>query len=428
MTTLLLIIGLLLLIAIGVPVAYVLGGTSLVGLLIASGGAGMKSLAENYFQTLNGFLLVAIPLYILMSNLLLEGGIGARLFNAASSLFGRMPGGLGLATLSGCGAFAAMSGSSLATASTIGTIALPELQKHAYPKRFAAGLVAGGGTLGILIPPSIPLIVYGSMTSESVGELFLAGVVPGLVSLAVFAVYVLYVGGKLPAVRRSDRLPWGQRLRNLLDSIWGLMTIVIVLGGIYAGIFTPTEAAAAGVGWALIVCVVIYRSLTWKGLLRALVGAAKTSSMVLFIVLGAHAFGFVITLLQLPQDLTAWIAALDASALTILLLAALLFLVMGMFLDPISIIAITIPIIYPVILHYGINPVWFAILLVKNMELANITPPVGLNVYVVKGLDPSLTTGDAFRSILPFACLDALTFVILLTFPGITLWLPGLMH
>lgn len=425
MTTALLIAGLLFLIAIGVPIAYVLGGTSLVGLLIASDGlAGMRSLAGSYFDTLNGFLLVAIPLYVLMSNILLEGGVGARIFHAANSLFGRVPGGIALATLSGCGAFAAMSGSSVATTTTIGTIALPELRKYHYPKRFAIGLVASGGTLGILIPPSIPLIVYGSMTSESVGTLFLAGIVPGLLSLAIYAIYILRVGVGLPSSTHAASLPWGDRLRAVLDSLWGLMTIVIVLGGIYGGLFTPTEAAAAGVGWALFICVCVHRSLDRRGLYRAMIGTARMSGMVLFIILGAHAFGFVITLLRLPQDFTAWIAVLETSVWVILLACSLLFFVLGMFLDPLSVIAITIPIIYPVVLHYNIDPIWFAILLVKNMELANITPPVGLNVFVAKALDPTLGTRDAFRAILPFAVLDTVTLAILVMFPSITLWLP----
>jgi C4-dicarboxylate transporter, DctM subunit len=418
---------LILLIAVGVPVAYVLGFVSVVGLLFVGGVGNLPSLAHTYFETLNGFILIAVPLYIFMSNLLLEGKVSEKLFTAAARILGRAPGALGLATLSGCGAFAAMSGSSVATTSAIGTIALPELQKRGYPRRFAAGLTASGGTLGILIPPSIPLLLYGAITDESIGVLFIAGVVPGLMSIVLYGVYVFYIGLTTPGIEEERLYKLRERLMALLVSLPGMLTIVIVLGGIYGGFFTPTEAAGVGVIWALIVGLLVYRTLTTEVIYRALLNTVKTSTMVLFIVIGAHALGFVATMLRVPQELSALIATADVELWMTMMLICVLFFILGMFLDPISVISITVPILYPIILGYGIDPVWFAILMVKNMELANITPPVGMNVFVVKGLDEGLSTRDAIMSVLPFAAIDLLALTLLFLFPQISLWLPGLM-
>ncbi|MEC5293277.1 TRAP transporter large permease [Aurantimonas sp. C2-6-R+9] len=427
--TMFLLFGILIaLIAIGIPVAYVLGFVSIIGLVFVSGFANLPSLAHTYFETLNSFILIAVPLYILMSNLLLEGKVSEKLFVAASRVLARTPGGVGLATLVGCGAFAAMCGSSVATTSAIGTVAMPELEKRGYPKRFSAGLTATGGTLGILIPPSIPLLLYGAITNVSIGDLFMAGVMPGILTIFLFGLYVLYVGFTNRSIAPETATSLRAQVSAVLISLPGILTIAIVLGGIYGGFFTPTEAAAVGVAWALIVGLLVYRTLSPALIYKALLNTAQTSAMLLFIIIGAHALGFVATMLRVPQELTAFIATIEVDVWVTLLMMSVLFLILGMFLDPISVISITVPILFPVILLYEINPIWFAILMMKNMELANITPPIGMNVFVVKGLDKRLTTRDAFIAVIPFAILDLIALLLLFFFPQISLWLPTLMR
>ncbi|WP_244464334.1 TRAP transporter large permease, partial [Bradyrhizobium japonicum] len=352
-------------------------------------------------------------MYVLMSQILLYSGVGKELYEMASRWLRHLPGGLALATLSCCAIFAAISGSSVATAVTIGMVAIPEMTSRGYDKKSVLGLLAAGGTLGILIPPSVPMIIYGSVTGESVGKLFIAGVIPGILLLLFFMAYAAW---KMRHIKEAPAT-WSERWQSTRQAIWGLMMPVLIIGGIYSGIFTPTEAAAAGVVFSFLIAGIVYRSLTLENLKKMILSTVSTNAMILFIMVGAMLFGYILTSLQIPQMLTDLATAWPVSRWVIFVLINLLLLVLGCFLETVSILVITLPILYPIIKTLGFDPIWFAIIMVVNMELALISPPVGLNLFVLKGIDPTTPISTIVRGSLPYALVMILFIALLSFFP-----------
>jgi C4-dicarboxylate transporter DctM subunit len=420
------VIGLLLLILfMGLPVAFSLGSTSI--LLIIMNDLPVNIVGSTMFTSLESFTILAIPLFILMSQVLLEGRVGDDLFEVMNAWVRHLPGGLAIATILACAFFSAITGSGAATAATIGMVAYPAMIERGYDKKFTLGLLAAGGTLGILIPPSIPMILYGSITEESVGKLFIAGIVPGLILTAIFVVYSVIKsqkGGFTPMPRTS----WSERLKITGKNIWGIFLPVLIIGGIYGGIFTPTEAAAVGLVYSLFITLIVYRSIKFRDLPKVCLKSVGTSSMIALIIAAAILFGKVMTLLMIPQMLTEIIIENNLTPLMFILAMNLLMLVLGMILETVSIILLTMPLVTPILHVLEIDPIWYAIILTVNMTMALITPPVGMNLYVINGLRKDIHMGDIIQGVWPFIVLMVIMIILVIVFPQISLWLPSIMH
>jgi C4-dicarboxylate transporter DctM subunit len=420
--TVILIIGALFtLLLLRMPVAFALGGLGLVLLMI--GGFSPLMAPQAVLSTLDGFILLAVPLFLLMSNILLKGGVGRDLFAAFQAWFGHWPGGLAVATLTACGVFAAISGSSVATAATIGTVAIPEMISRGYEKKFVYGLLAAGGTLGILIPPSIPMIVYGFVTEESVLSLFLAGIVPGLLLLVLFIVYSMiyarFFGGYTPEPAAS----WEVRAQTTLRALPSIVMAVVIIGVIYSGAATPTEAAAVGFAFALIITSLILRTLTWRGFKEAAFEAMATTVAILLIIAGAKIFGKAITLYRIPQDISAFISMTIHTPAIFMLAVSIVLLIMGLVFEALSMVLIMTPVLLPSAMGMGIDPIWFGVFMVIMVECALITPPVGLNLYVIQAVAKA-GLGEVARGVLPFLVLMFATVILLYLIPDLALYVP----
>lgn len=415
-----LLLGILLLLS--VPVAFSLALTGMAGMFfLLDGFAAFSQVPLIAYKTLDEFVLSAIPLYILMSQILLAGKVGSDLYDVAGKWLRHLPGGLGITTIMACALFSAISGSSVATAVTIGAVAIPEMLSRGYDKKLVYGTLAAGGTLGILIPPSIPMILYGSITGESVGELFISGIVPGVLLTCFFMLLMLFKARNMP---RQQPATWSERVEALRRSSFGLFLPVLIVGGIYTGIFTPTEAAAVGTVYSLFITFFVYKSLTVKELPAVLMDSVKTTTMIFAIMIGAILFGHVLTILQLPQKMTEIIAQADVNRWLIFVAINVLLLFLGCILETVSIILITLPILYPLIMSLGFDPIWFNVVLLVNMELALITPPVGMNLFVIKGLGDDIKLNDIVAGVLPFGIIMVLFIILLAIFPEIATWLP----
>ena len=414
---------LLLLLFTGLPVAFALGAMG-VGMLWMR-DLPMVLVAQNLFGALDSFVLLAVPLFLLMSNVLLRGGVGRDLFEAVQSWVGHWPGGVGIAALLSCGIFSAISGSSVATAATVGTVAVPEMTKRGYPRPFTLGLLAAGGTLGILIPPSIPLIVYGVITEISISRIFLAGIGPGLLLIVLFGVYtVLYAklsGRYIPSPRADART----RLRATVRALPTGGLAVIMLGGIYTGIFTPTEASAIGAVGAIALTALLLRTLSWGDFLLAVRGAVITTAVIFLIVIGAKIFGRAITLYQVPAQVSQLVDTQVGSQWLFLLIVVAILLFIGLFLESLSMLLIMVPVLFPTVLALGIDPFWFGIFFVLLIEIALITPPVGLNLFVIQAVARS-SLGEVIQGVWPFILLMLFAVFLIWLFPAIVLYLPGL--
>ena len=421
MTTALILLALFALLAVGVPVAFALGGLGAILLLL--GGFSPLMVPQGFLSTIDNFVLLAVPLFLLMSNILLKGGVGQDLFNAVQAWVGHLPGGLAVATILSCAIFAAISGSSVATAATIGTVAIPEMIKHGYPRHRVFGLLAAGGTLGILIPPSIPMIVYGFITEESVIKLFLAGIGPGLLLVALFIGFSILDALFSGRYRRVAKAGWRQRWRTALRATPSLILAVVVIVGIYLGIFTPTEAAAAGLICALIITGLVLRTLTRDKLRQAVIESMVTTVTILLIVAGAKVFGKAITLYRIPQDLAAVITQTLTVPWAFILMVSLVLVVMGLFLEALSMMLIMVPVLAPALLPLGIDPIWFGIFFVIMIECALITPPIGLNLYVIQSVAKA-QMGEVAAGVWPFLLLMLLTVIICYLWPDLVLYLP----
>jgi C4-dicarboxylate transporter DctM subunit len=421
METLLILAALFLVLFSGVPVAFALGGLGL-GLLLVGGFSPMMA-PTALLSSLNSFVLIAVPLFLLMSNVLLKGGVGRDLFAAVQAWVGHWPGGLAVSTILSCGLFAAISGSSVATAATIGTVAIPEMVARGYPKRFVLGLVAAGGTLGILIPPSIPMIVYGVITEESILALFLAGVGPGLMLIALFIAFSMVYARFSPDYRPSPKATWAERASTFKRALPTILLAGLVVVGLYVGAFTPTEASAVGFLGAILVTAFVLRTLTWKGLWEAAKDSMVTTVAILLIVAGAKIFGKAITLYRIPQDISLFISThFETQGMFILMVAGVL-LVMGLVLESMSMILIMVPVLAGSLVALNIDPIWFGIFFVIMVECALITPPVGLNLFVIQAVGKA-RMADVARGVLPFLALMLVAVLLVTWIPEIALYLP----
>ena len=421
MTIILILVCLFALLLVGVPVAFALGGMGL-GMLILGGFSPLMA-PQAILSTLDGFILLAVPLFLLMSNVLLKGGVGRDLFAAVQAWVGHWPGGLAVATILSCGLFAAISGSSVATAATIGTVAIPEMVSRGYDRRFVFGLLAAGGTLGILIPPSIPMIVFGFVAEESVIALFLAGIGPGILLVGLFTGYAMLHARFSDDYRPMPKADWNERVSATLRAFPSLALAMLIVAGLYSGAFTPTEAAAVGFAAALVITAVVLRTLSWAGLWQAIRDSAVTTTAILLIIAGAKIFGKAIALYRIPQEISAFIAANIDGAVVFILLVSVVLLLMGLVFEALSMILIMTPVLLPAAMALGFDPIWFGIFMVIMVECALITPPVGLNLYVIQAVARA-SLGDVARGVLPFLGLLLLTAVIMFLWPDLALYIP----
>ncbi len=405
----------------GMPISISLGLTVLTFLFTMT-QVPLESVALKLFTGIEKFEIMAIPFFILAGNFLTHGGVAKRMINFATSMVGHWYGGLGLAGVLACALFAAVSGSSPATVVAIGSILLPAMVKAGFPNKFGAGVISTSGALGILIPPSIVMVMYSVATNTSVGALFMAGVIPGLALAGVLGGVTWYRARKFN-YPRQPKASWGERWTSFRKSVWGLLLIVVVMGGIYTGIFTPTEAAAMSAVYAFICAVFIYKDLGLKDVPKVLLNSANMSAMLLYIITNAVLFSFIMTNENIPQAMADWMLGNGLGVITFLLAVNVILLLAGNFMEPSSIVLIFAPILFPVAVALGIHPVHFGILMVVNMEVGMCHPPVGLNLYVASGITKMGIT-ELTVAVWPWL-LSMLGFLVVVTYwPGLSLWLP----
>ena len=405
----------------GMPISISLGLTVLSFIFLFT-HVPLESVALKLFTGIEKFEIMAIPFFILAGNFLTHGGVAKRMINFATSMVGHWYGGLGLAGVVACALFAAVSGSSPATVVAIGSILLPAMVKAGFPSRFGAGVISTSGALGILIPPSIVMVMYSVATNTSVGALFMAGVIPGLALAGVLGGVTWYRARKFN-YPRQPKASWGERWVSFRKSVWGLLLIVVVMGGIYSGIFTPTEAAAMSAVYAFIVAVFIYKDMGLKDVPKVLLNSANMSAMLLYIITNAVLFSFIMTNENIPQALAEWLLGNGLGVVAFLLAVNVILLLAGNFMEPSSIVLIFAPILFPVAMKLGIDPVHFGIIMVVNMEVGMCHPPVGLNLYVASGITKMGIT-DLTVAVWPWL-LSMLGFLVVVTYwPGLSIWLP----
>lgn len=406
---------------LNVPIAISLA-ISTITVIAATGHFNMVMLPQRMFAGLNSAPLMAIPGFVLAGVLMARGGVSKYLINCLRSWIGHLSGGLSVVTILSCMVFAAISGSSPATAAAIGAIMLPAMMEGGYPKRYAMGLIAASGTLGILIPPSIPLIVFGVTSDESIGKLFMAGVLPGLfLGGVLLASAIIYA--KKNNYGRGKKYSWAERWKASIKALPGAFLPVLILGSIYSGVCTPTEAAVIAVFYTLFVSIFIYRELHWKDVRSVLVDSINTTSMIFLIIAAAMVFALYLTNNQVPNHVAKWISDSNLNKYMFFAVTNIMFFIMGTFLEAVSIILITLPILLPIIKHLGIDPIHFAIVMTVNMELAMITPPVGLNLFVVSSMAKE-SLEEVVKGVLPFIVIMIAVLALFVVWPEISLYLP----
>ncbi|MBY6154397.1 TRAP transporter large permease [Vannielia litorea] len=421
MTLALVFAGLILLLLSGIPIFAALGLTASAILLLVEGD--MDGVGDAVYTHLNKPVLATIPLFVFMAQVMIRAKVIDDLYSFAHTLIGHIRGGLGVATVMACTIFAAISGSSVATALSIGSSAIPQMQKFGYAERDALGVVAAGGTLGILIPPSGPMILYAIVSEASIGGLFLAGIIPGLLLALMFSGWCMVQARRRSGIDAPDWAGWSKATAALRRSVWALLAPPVVMGGIYFGVFTASEAAAAGSLYALLVAVLVYRNFGLRDLWHCAYATMRTSMMVFMIIAGAAMFAHAITLVRLPVGVTESVTAMGLGPIGFILVVMALIFVLGMFLESIAIILITTPILLPTMIALEIDPIWYGVLLMINLELAMITPPVGMNLFVIKGIT-NAPLGTIVRGAAPFVALMLGGLALLVAFPGLATWLP----
>ena len=452
---------------IGMPIAFALGITSILSIWLFLGPSQFDLLGKFVFDSTNDFGLLAIPLFVLMGNLFGGSTVSRQLFEAGEAWLSRLRGGLAMSSVVASSIFAALTGSSAATAAAIGHVAVPEMEKRGVSQRIATGAVAAGGTLGILIPPSVTLILYGIASEESIGQLFAAGIIPGIIVTIMFCTWI-YVATGIEERRRARRvatapdaaveadatahvdgggtstvvatervarqdhaLPvytWPDRFKALLKVLPFVVLIIAVLGVLYAGVATPSEAAGVGVVLVLLLVGVAYRGLGGKQLVKVLLETTNQSTMILMIVAFSAVIATVLSFLRVPQELAGIVTDMDVNRWVIMVIINIVLLVMGCFLPPVSIIVMVTPILYPLIIGLGFDPIWFGIIMTINMEIGLITPPVGLNLYVLQGVVPHIPLKEILLGALPYIFVLSASIVLFSFFPGLVTWLPGLLY
>jgi C4-dicarboxylate transporter DctM subunit len=465
-------LAILLLAVIRIPIAISMGIIGIVGYAYMKDWNWAPAFATaqtKIYETGRNYALSVVPLFILMGNFVTRAGMSQELFKTAYAFIGHFRGGLAMATIAGCAGFGAICGSSIATAATFAKVAYPSMKKFGYSDRLATGAIAAGGTLGILIPPSTIMVIYGIMTGTSIGKLFAAGVLPGLLATVLLCLAVQFVTWRDPAAGpRGERLSWKERFATLhgfgwfaavgvavigsasmgwLESddaavlgalaVFGLSLIykgvtsvialfTLVMGGIYGGVFTAVEGAGVGAFGALVFALA-RRSLTWQTLYAALVESARTTSMLFMILIGALMFAEFVNITSMPSDLIAFVTHWKISPVMVVAVIMVIYVLLGTAMEELSMILLTVPVFFPLIVHLGIDPIWFGILIVVVVEIGLISPPVGMNLFVLKTLLPQVSTGTVFRGVMPFVAVDCIRLAILIAFPIISLWLPSLM-
>jgi C4-dicarboxylate transporter, DctM subunit len=420
---------LLLLILLRMPIAAAMalvgvGGTT----CIAGWQVALATLRQSPFERASSYTLVVVPLFMLMGYLAARAGLSQNLFRAANVWLGHWRGGLAMATVGACAGFAAICGSSVATGATMCSVALPEMRRYQYADSLSTGSIAAGGTLGILIPPSIIFVLYGIMTEQSIGKLLLAGILPGMVLLALFLLAISLVTTVNPGLGAAGpRTTWRERLVAMRD-VWEVLVLfVVVIGGLYMGLATPVESAAFGAVGALFFGVG-KRMLSWQGLLAALDETVRTTAMVFFIVIGADLFGYFMALSQMPMQLAAWLGHLQAAPVVVLWAIIVTYIILGALMDELAMILLTVPIFFPVITAVGYDPIWFGVIIVVVVQIGLIAPPVGLNVFVIGGMARDVPLATIYRGIMPFLVAQIVLLLLLTLWPGMALLLPSTMR
>jgi C4-dicarboxylate transporter, DctM subunit len=409
-----------------VPVGMAMGLVGITGFgLLAGFGPALKLIGQTSMRTVTDYTFGVIPMFLLMGAFVTNSGMSRELFRAANTFIGHLRGGLGLATIVACAGFAAISGSSVATAATFSTVAYPEMRRFNYPQSFAAGTIAAGGTLGAMFPPSTVLVVYGILTEQDISRLFMAGIVPGILAVLMYMITIIIIGRLRPdMLSAGPKSNWSERLHALKD-VWApLLLFFFVIGGLYGGLFTPTEAGGVGAGGAFIIGL-LRGKLNREKILTSLLQATRTAAAVFTILIGALMFGYFLTITGTPQKVTAFLGGLGIGSYGVLLLIILMYLVLGCIMDAMAMIILTVPIVYPVILALGFDPIWFAVIVVMTVELGLISPPVGMNVFVIKSVVPELSFARIFKGVTPFIITDIIRLALLIAFPMIVTWLPS---
>ena len=466
-------LAMMLLAFVRIPIALSMGIVGIVGYAYMRGwswGAAFATAQTKIYETGRNYTLSVVPLFILMGNLVTRAGMSQELFRTAYSFIGHLRGGLAMATIVACGGFGAICGSSIATAATFAKVAYPSMKKYGYSDALAAGAIAGGGTLGILIPPSTIMVIYGIMTGTNIGKLFAAGILPGVLAVTLLCLAVQYVTWRDPkAGPRGERLSWRERFATLDGVVWfaalgvallaavqfkwlegddatiigafavfalslvykGVTSVIalftLVMGGIYGGVFTATEGAGVGATGALVFALA-RRALDWRTLYASLVESARTTSMLFLILIGALMFAEFVNITTMPSDLTAFVTKFQVHPVMVVAVIMAIYVLLGTAMEELSMILLTVPVFFPLILHLGLDPVWFGVLIVVVVEIGLISPPVGMNLFVLSTLLPQVSTRTVFRGVLPFFTVDCIRLAILIAVPSISLYLPSLMR
>ena len=411
-----------------VPVGMAMGLVGVTGYSYIVGvGPALKLVGQTSMRTVTDYTFGVIPMFMLMGALVSVSGVSRELFKAANSLIGHLRGGLGVATVLACGGFAAICGSSVATAATFSSVAYPEMRRFGYPQSFSTGVIAAGGTLGAMLPPSTVLAVYAILTQQDIGKLFMAGIIPGLLAMLMYVATIMIIvkvrPGWLPG---ADKKPWNERVADL-KNVWApVVLFIFVIGGLYGGFFTPTEAGGVGASGAFILGL-LRRKLNRANIREALLSATRTAAAVFTVLIGALLFGYFLTITQSPQKLTEFLTGLGVGKYGVLALIMVMYLILGCLMDAMAMIILTVPIIFPVIQQLGFDPIWFGIIIVLTVELGLIHPPVGMNVFVIKSVVKDVSFTTIFKGVLPFVATDIIRLLILIAFPVIALWLPSRM-
>ncbi|QDM00104.1 TRAP transporter permease [Rhodopseudomonas palustris] len=408
-----------------VPVGMAMGLVGVTGFGYLTGlEPALKLVGQTTMRTVTDYSFGVIPMFLLMGAFVSASGISRELFRAGNTFVGHWKGGLGIATIGACGGFAAISGSSVATAATFSAVAYPEMRRYGYPQSFSTGVIAVGGTLGAMLPPSTVLAVYGIITQQDIGKLFIAGILPGLLAIVMHMITIWIIGmarpGFLPAGPKSS---WSDRLAAFRD-VWSpLLLFVFVIGGLYGGFFIPTEAGAVGAVGAFLIGVARGK-LSRDGILQSLLQATRTAAAVFTILIGAICFGYFLTITQTPQHITEFLTGLGIGPYGVLALILVMYLVLGCVMDAMAMVILTVPIVFPLITALGFDPIWFGIVIVMTVELGLISPPVGMNVFVIKSVIKDVSMSTVFKGVAPFVITDLIRLMILIAFPIIAVWLP----
>jgi C4-dicarboxylate transporter DctM subunit len=418
-------VSLFVLMLLRVPVGMAMGLVGVTGYsFIVGPGPALKLVGQTSLRTVTDYTFGVIPMFMLMGAFVSFSGLSREMFKAADAFLGHLRGGLGIATVVACGGFAAICGSSVATAATFSAVAYPEMRRFGYPQSFSTGVIAAGGTLGAMLPPSTVLAVYAILTQQDIGKLFMAGILPGLLAIAMYVLTIALIVRIRPRFLPAGAAkPWGERIRAL-RLVWApLVLFAFVIGGLYGGFFTPTEAGGVGAAGAFILGA-LRGKLNRASTREALLQATRTAAAVFTVLIGALLFGYFLTITQTPQRLTEFLAGLGVGRYGVLALIMLMYLVLGCLMDAMAMIILTVPIIFPVVTALGFDPIWFGVIIVMTVELGLIHPPVGMNVFVIKSVVKEVSFTTIFKGVLPFVATDIVRLVILIAFPIIALWLP----